>query len=73
MSKEMEFAVFCMESYKSHRNLKGRDVLKVFLENGVFAYLIECYDTLHTQSRECVTSDVLETLAIWERKKGVTG
>lgn len=32
-------------------------------------YIWACYDTLHTQSREYVTEDVLQALAIWEKKK----
>ena len=33
-------------------------------------YLMACYDTLHTESRENVTADVIETLKYWEEKKG---
>jgi hypothetical protein len=33
-------------------------------------YIWRCYDTLHTQSREYVTDDVLEALEVWEKKKG---
>jgi len=29
------------------------------------------YDTLHTESRENVTSDIIDTLAYWEEKKGI--
>lgn len=34
-------------------------------------YIISCYDTLHTESRENVTSDIIDTLAYWEEKKGI--
>lgn len=32
-------------------------------------YIWECYDTLHTQSREYVTEDVLQALVNWEKKQ----
>lgn len=32
-------------------------------------YLMECYDTLHTQSREVVTDDVVECLKRWEESR----
>ena len=32
-------------------------------------YIWKFYDTLHTQSREDVTEDVLETLSLWEKKQ----
>ena len=35
-------------------------------------YIIPCYDTLHTESRENVTADIMETLKYWEEKKGVS-
>ena len=37
---------------------------------GLIKSLIQdCYDTLHTESREAVASDVVEALKIWERKE----
>lgn len=35
-------------------------------------YLIPCYDTLHTESRDNVTADVIETLQFWEANKRKT-
>ena len=37
---------------------------------GLIKSLIQdCYDTLHTESREAVASDVVEALKKWERKE----
>ena len=41
---------------------------RVGLING---FILECYDGLHTQSREHVTEDVLGALDIWESKMAV--
>ena len=30
MSKEMNFAVFCLESHKLHRNMTGKETAKLF-------------------------------------------
>ena len=35
-------------------------------------YIIPYYDTIHTESRENVTADIIETLEYWEKKKGVS-
>ena len=48
MSKETAFTVFCMENYKAHRKLTGKEVLQVFSVYGVFDYIREFYDVLHT-------------------------
>lgn len=41
MSKEGQFTVFCMESYKAYKSLTGREVLELFQKYGVFEYLRE--------------------------------
>ncbi len=33
-------------------------------------YIIPCYDTIHSESRENVTADIIETLEFWEKRKG---
>ena len=38
--------------------------------NLIEGYIIPCYEVLHTESRENVTADILQTLEIWENKKG---
>ena len=58
MSKEINFTVFCMESYKSYRKLTGKEVLKLFSEYGVFDYLREFYDVLHTTGYNYINNDI---------------
>lgn len=58
MSKEMKFAVFCLESYKTHKNLKGHEVLSLFERFGVFDYIREFYDVLHTTGYNYINNDI---------------
>lgn len=58
MSKEMIFAVFCLESYKDYRNLSGREVVKIFTRYGVFDYLREFYDILHSTGHNYIIHDI---------------
>ena len=58
MSKEMTFTVFCMESYKQHRNLTGKAVAKLFSEYGVVDYIYEFYDVLHTTGYNYINNDI---------------
>ena len=58
MSKEMNFIIFCMESYKVHKSLTGKEVLKLFTENGVFDYIREFYDVLHTTGEGYINNDI---------------
>lgn len=58
MTEEMTFAVFCLESYKVHRKLTGKEVLKLFTDYGVFDYIREFYDVLHTTGRNYINNDI---------------
>ena len=58
MSKEATFTVFCLESYKRHRNLTGAKAAEIFAQYGVFAYIREFYDVLHTTGENYINRDI---------------
>lgn len=58
MSKEMSFTIFCMESYKVHRSLTGKQTAELFRQYGVFDYLREFYDVLHTTGYQYINNDI---------------
>lgn len=58
MSKEMAFTVFCMENYKAHQNLSGKQVLNLFEKYCVFEYIREFYDVLHTTGHNYINNDI---------------
>lgn len=58
MSKETKFTVFCIESYKVHRALTGRQVSELFEKYGVFEYIREFYDVLHTTGYQHINNDI---------------
>lgn len=68
MSKEMTFTVFCIEWYKEHRNLSGKEVIKLFSDYGVFDYIKEFYDVLHSTGHNYINNDI----DIYLKARGVT-
>lgn len=58
MSKEMSFAIFCLESYKAHKSLSGKQVVDLFLQYDVFDYLTQFYDVLHTTGYQYINQDI---------------
>ena len=58
MSKELAFTVFCLENYKVHRNLSGREVSALFERYGVFDYIREFFDVLHTTGHNYINNDI---------------
>ena len=47
MSKELPFIILCMEQYKNHKNLNGKEVLEVFNKYMIFDYIKSFYAFLN--------------------------
>ena len=58
MSKEGLFIVFCMESYKVHKALSGKQVAELFEQYDVYNYIREFYDVLHTTGYQHINRDI---------------
>lgn len=58
MGKELSFTIFCMENYKIHRSLTGKQVCELFEQYGVFDYIAEFYDVLHTTGHQYINRDI---------------
>jgi hypothetical protein len=58
MDKNIDFTIFCLESYKFSHHLTGRTVLKVFNDNKVFDYIKAFYDVLHSTGQEYIMEDI---------------
>ena len=58
MSQEARFTVFCLESYKQYRHLSGAETVGIFSRYGVFDYIREFYDVLHTTGRNYINHDI---------------
>ena len=62
MSKEISFVIFCLENYKVYRSLTGKQAAALFDKYGVFDYLLEGYDVLHTTGYQYMNRDIDEYL-----------
>ncbi len=59
-SKELEFAVFCVENLAIKLNKNANNIYNSLKESGVLDdYIIPLYDVLHTQSKEYILEDIL--------------
>lgn len=57
-----QFVVFCLEEYKSAEKLPGEAVYVLFEKNGVFDYLREGFDQLHTLGSAALVEDIRDYL-----------
>jgi hypothetical protein len=58
MSNTLKFKIFCIEQYKNEHNLSGEDVVKLFKNYGIFDYLSEFYDVLHSFGAKYIVEDI---------------
>ena len=68
-SRELEFAVFCIENVAAKLGVGAERVYRAFTEKGdiLHGYIVPEYEILHTQSREYIVDDLLEVM----RERGV--
>lgn len=63
-SRELEFAVFCIEEVASKLEIGADKVYEALAEKSdiLNAYIIPEYDILHTQSKEYIVSDIIDVM-----------
>lgn len=65
MNKKInDFILFCLELYKIKEKITGKEAYEIFDKYGVFNYLQEGYDMLHTQGDKWLMNDIDEFLKI---------
>ena len=63
-SRELEFAVFCIEKVAAKLGVDAERVYQAFTEksNILNGYIVPEYEVLHTQSREYIVNDLLDVM-----------
>lgn len=63
-SKELEFAVFCVENVAAKLGVSAEKVYETFTEKSdiLNGYIVPEYEILHTQSKEYIINDIIELM-----------
>ena len=61
------FISFCIEQYMNAKGIDEDEIIATFSEYGVFDYLYDYFEVLHTQSRQWIVADIEEFIN--DRKK----
>lgn len=65
----LAFTVLAIEASAQKMNISLSEMRRRLEKVGLIKSLIQdCYDTLHTESREVVANDVVEALKNWEKE-----
>jgi len=67
--KELEFAIFCIENVALRLGVGGEKVFEAMAEKSdiLYQYIVPNYDVLHTQGKDYIVDDILETV----RERGI--
>ncbi|MCL2426320.1 MAG: DUF3791 domain-containing protein [Oscillospiraceae bacterium] len=62
--KELDFAVFCVESVAERLGINGAVVYEKLKHNSdlLDKYIVENYEALHTQGKEYIVDDIIEIM-----------
>ncbi len=58
MSKETTFLIYCIEIYKSAKELTGKQVMALFSKYNVIEYIITYFEALHTTGEKYIINDI---------------
>lgn len=63
-SKEVDFAIFCIENVAIKLNVDAQKVYSAITEKSdiLNGYIIPEYEMLHTQSKEYIINDIIEVM-----------
>ena len=65
----LAFTVLAIEASAQKMGITPTEMRRRLDKVGLIKNLIrDCYDTLHTESREAVENDVIETVKNWEKE-----
>lgn len=68
-SKELEFAIFCIENIAAYLKRDAREIYKMLTKESdiLNSYIVPEYEMLHTQGKEYIVNDIVEVM----KEKGV--
>lgn len=58
MTKQGDFLIYCIEIYKSSKNMTGEQVSELFSRFVVWDYIYTCYQALHTTGANYIVEDI---------------
>ena len=63
-SKELEFAIFCIENIASYLERDAKDIYTMLTKDSdiLDSYIVPEYEMLHTQGKEYIINDIVEVM-----------
>lgn len=63
-SRELEFAIFCIENVAVYLGIDATDVYEMLTKDSdiLNSYVVSEYEMLHTQGKEYIVNDIVEVM-----------
>lgn len=58
MSRQGDFLIYCVETYKNAKHLTGKQVAELFTHYRVWDYVYSCFEALHTTGANYIVEDI---------------
>ena len=58
MTKQGDFLIYCVETYKNAKHLTGNQVAELFTRYRVWEYVYSCVGALHTTGDNYIVDDI---------------
>lgn len=58
MSRQGDFLIYCIEQYKSAKQMTGKQVSELFSQYSVWDYIYSCFEALHTTGTNYIIDDI---------------
>jgi hypothetical protein len=72
VNDRIDFIAYCIEEYKEHENLTGREVIDLFTRYDIISYIKSAYDVLHVMGGLAITEDIKNLIAAVRLRHGET-
>jgi hypothetical protein len=59
MNDKEKYTLLLLEKYRAKRNISAKEALESFIENGLFDYINETYDAIHTEDTNFIVSQLI--------------
>ncbi len=67
MSDNVEFIAYCIEEYKTAKDITGKEAITLFKEHNIIDYIVNCYGALHTLGGLAIAEDIDSLIARAEK------
>ena len=58
MSRQGDFLIYCVETYKNAKHLTGKQVAELFTRYRVWDYVYSCFEALQTTGANYIVEDI---------------